>query len=435
MEMIILSIIEFFIAIFATIKPVNGFLKTRSASIKKKLYGEGIRLLSENKNEIASSLSEFYTPTIDNGNDKLIQYRFANGKTINLPLISQEKLIRTNNHPIHFAYYYTGKSGFKIDKKIEDEAKKKWQDYDLHLIEGDLFSLDFFQQESATINIYFQSTTFFRYRATYGNIFDEIAEKLATKGVKWVNDQLRRRKLKSFPLRNKFLPDIKSVFERKGRICAGGPIVLIAVKTEDDYVIILGRRSAKVSDEPLALTPIPRAFHSSEIDLENNEDHKLTTTIYREIWEELFGGRESADGQFDAFYFLEDCPALKNLYDNQGKNHVLVPLGLMWDLYRGNFVASYCLYISDPTWWTNYHRLLKVNWEFDRKNKSAVYVRTARIKDFLQDESWASDSFFCFVEGLRWLCLIDEFKSKLACDLPSLELIPPEKPPDSSPNI
>jgi hypothetical protein len=141
------------------------------------------------------------------------------------------------------------------------------------------------------------------------------------------------------------------------------------------------------------------------------------------MWEELFGGKDKPEGEISALHFLDKSPAIKELYERKGENHQLVPLGLMWDLYRGNFIVPYCLYITDPNWWSKYSNSMKLNWEFDTiRNITPVFVNRGGLTGLFDAREWAVDSYFTFIEAIRWLSSRDEAVSKFKNEIPKLVL-------------
>jgi hypothetical protein len=95
----------------------------------------------------------------------------------------------------------------------------------------------------------------------------------------------------------------------------------------------------------------------------------------------------------------------------------------MWDLYRGNFIAAYCLYITDPTWWSRYSLSMRLNWEFDTiRNITPVFANRGGLTKLFDASQWAVDSYFTFIEAVRWLSARDESVSKFRNEIPKLVL-------------
>ncbi|WP_051713111.1 helix-turn-helix transcriptional regulator [Actinoalloteichus caeruleus] len=96
------------------------------------------------------------------------------------------------------------------------------------------------------------------------------------------------------PLRSALLPDMASVLDVAGRLCAGGPLALCAIarpadayRDTGDYVLLVQRRSAQVVNAAGRLSVIPKGFHAPLTDY--RADARIGATLLRELEEELFG--------------------------------------------------------------------------------------------------------------------------------------------------
>src|ERR1700691_4851499 len=98
----------------------------------------------------------------------------------------------------------------------------------------------------------------------------------------------------SLPLRDRYLPDLASVLNVGGRVCAGGALALCAFarppspyRSGADYVLLVQERSGSVINAAGQLAVIPKGFHQPVADFRN--DAKIAATLAREMEEELFG--------------------------------------------------------------------------------------------------------------------------------------------------
>lgn len=103
----------------------------------------------------------------------------------------------------------------------------------------------------------------------------------------------------SLPLRDRYLPDLASVLDVAGRLCAGGALALCAFarppglyRGQADYLLLVQERSGSVINAARRLAVIPKGFHQPMTDFRN--DARIAPTLLREMEEELFG-REDID--------------------------------------------------------------------------------------------------------------------------------------------
>ncbi|MGH3800413.1 MAG: transcriptional regulator, partial [Pseudonocardiaceae bacterium] len=100
------------------------------------------------------------------------------------------------------------------------------------------------------------------------------------------------------PLRDRYLPDIGSVLDVSGRLCAGGVLALCAIARpagpygQADYLLIVQERSGHVLNAAHKLAVIPKGFHEPLADY--RADAQIGSTLLREMEEELFG-RDDVD--------------------------------------------------------------------------------------------------------------------------------------------
>ena len=101
----------------------------------------------------------------------------------------------------------------------------------------------------------------------------------------------------SLPLRDRYLPDVASVLDVSGRLCAGGALALCAFarpatfyRDRADYVLLVQERSGNVINAARRLAVIPKGFHQPMTDYRS--DARIAATLLREMEEELFGREE-----------------------------------------------------------------------------------------------------------------------------------------------
>lgn len=108
----------------------------------------------------------------------------------------------------------------------------------------------------------------------------------------------------SLPLRDRYLPDVASVLDVSGRLCAGGALALCAFarpatyyRDRADYVLLVQERSGNVINAARRLAVIPKGFHQPMTDYRS--DARIAATLLREMEEELFA-REEIDNTLTA---------------------------------------------------------------------------------------------------------------------------------------
>jgi hypothetical protein len=102
----------------------------------------------------------------------------------------------------------------------------------------------------------------------------------------------------SLPLRNAHLPSVLHALDVERRVCAGGPVALLAAarpagpmgSREANYALLVQERSPRVLNAVGKLAVIPKAFHQPTVEPAAEAD--LSTSLQREFEEELLGREE-----------------------------------------------------------------------------------------------------------------------------------------------
>ena len=264
------------------------------------------------------------------------------------------------------------------------------------------------QLEPGSIRTTFAVDRFLRYRFTLGLLGDELEHHLAKGG------SLDRRAL---PLRDRWLSSTVALTAFDNRICAGGVNVLVAIarsEPESDYAFLLHARSSRVSEGQYLMSVTAMGYH------EPMQDTRIEVspvfTVFRELYEELFGGHETirsrtlVNPQF--FYrgnapleWLRMHPASFNLY--------LTGFGI--NLLQGNYEFTYLLIIRNGTFWKNFGSALVMNWE--SQHGAGLQIVSSQdalaLSDRLRADTWAGSSLFAFSEGLRCLSMLNPESVKI----------------------
>jgi hypothetical protein len=175
------------------------------------------------------------------------------------------------------------------------------------------------------------------------------------------------------------------------RICAGGPVALLAAarpakaigQKQPDYALLVQERSPRVLNAVGKLAVIPKAFHQPTV--EPAAEAHLSTSLLRELEEELLGREE-----------------LGNLFSNDFRN--VDPFHT--DLLSGNYEFACLVVIDDEEWWGRFGGQLQANWEVERIRLYSSRD-TASLRDLMSDPQWSNEGLFAFSEGLRRLAELD----------------------------
>lgn len=353
--------------------------------------------LAQQRLAITQLLCEYYASS-DNGTAQGLWYSFQHADPLPLPLVTINNLLLNTRSSLQLtAEFISGKCPTPALKE-EDLIKQvdQWAAVGHSIWDAQLYSA---REVSHDGRVKLQRASFLAYRATFGALVDELALGVQEGGVKGVRDDPVGR----LPLRSQLLPSLDQLVHISGRISAGGPAVLFAVRLADgDVAIVVQKRSYKVADELGAFTVIPKAFHQPMVDPAS--EAPFEKTVWRECYEELFGGGEEVERvrHLDPEFYLHSCPAVREL-QKPGVAE-LQATGMVWDLVRGNYHPTYCLFVRDPAWWERYRHEIRLNWEVDAEVMPLVRLRDhASVSFLLGYRNWAPEAYVSFVEGLRWL--------------------------------
>jgi hypothetical protein len=367
----------------------------------------GHLLYGQERSRVTQLLISYYQANLSQGQDALgLWYSAPDSPQRVLPLITRKNYFGQEGSRFQPVGHHVGDLSQvpRIDTEdlleqlaiLDAVGVRVWDDplYSLHGI-------------SSTGQMNFRLTRFVLYRTQCGSLLDELALAIAKESIGVV----RQRAEELLPRRAKFLPSVEALLAFEARIVAGGPAVLFVARLSDqDFGIVVQRRSYQVSDELGALSVVPKAFHQPMID--PSAEAVLEKTVYRECYEELFGGEEQ-HGYVDPEFYLAKCEAVRELRDP--KISSLQPLGLVWDLSRGNYHPLYCLFVRSKDWWDRHHSAIRLNWEVDPELRPMVRLGDlCAVSALLHRQNWAPESYVALVEGLRWLATESEVRDSLS---------------------
>jgi hypothetical protein len=233
------------------------------------------------------------------------------------------------------------------------------------------------------------------------------------------------------PLRDLYLPDLASVLDLRGRLCAGGVLALCAIarpadpfRGGADYALLVQERSGQVLNAARRLAVIPKGFHEPLRDV--GADARIGATLRREMEEELFGREEvdsTAGGRRVAapMHRSRLSEPMRWLLDDPARLRTECT-GFGLNLISGNYEFAGLIVIDDEEFWTRFGGDIEANWE-----SSGLRLYSSMdghlIEKLAVDESWSNEGLFAFLQGLRRLQGIGGRR----VDLPTIELTASER--------
>jgi hypothetical protein len=219
--------------------------------------------------------------------------------------------------------------------------------------------------------------------------------------------------------REHYLPSLGSAFAFGERTCAGGPVCLLAIAREEDYLVVVQERSDKVLNAAGRLAVVPKAFHQP---LTEEDETRLSTTLNRELEEELLGRLEldqiSPEARRRLFpgHTSALTEPMRSLAEHPGA-YQLFCTAFGVNLLSGNYEVACLALIEDPAWAASYGQALQTNWEVGGTHCYSS-LDAEGLFSVLSDPRWTDEGLFAFVEGLRLLAKHAPGKVKL----PSIEV-------------
>ena len=217
-------------------------------------------------------------------------------------------------------------------------------------------------------------------------------------------------------LRNELLPSSRVIAEYGNRLCAGGTNILLAFRTpdRDDFLFHIKRRSKHVSTGRKVFALIPSGMHQPTVHYVAAEEVSVGATVFHELDEELFGGRE-ADEDAVGIAPLEfmSKPHLDWFRSNRDQYTLeVVSFGL--NLVDGTFEFGVLLVVNDEKYWEEFADDRDINHEFDDTVTTPFYTsETARLAAMMSDQTSADTSLIALVEGLLRLQQLEPDRVKL----------------------
>jgi hypothetical protein len=215
----------------------------------------------------------------------------------------------------------------------------------------------------------------------------------------------------SLPLRDRYLPDLASVLDITGRLCAGGMGALCAIarpadpyRGPADYLLLVQERSGNVINAAHRLAVIPKGFHQPMTDYRT--DARLSATLLREMEEELFG-REDTDNTLikpypaDPMHPMRLSEPMRWLMQSPGRLRMECT-GFGLSLVSGNFEFAAVLVIDAEDFWSHYGGQVEANWE-SMALRQYSSLDSESLGELVHDPAWSNEGLFALMQGLRRL--------------------------------
>jgi hypothetical protein len=215
----------------------------------------------------------------------------------------------------------------------------------------------------------------------------------------------------SLPLRDTYLPDVASVLDLPGRLCAGGTLALCAIarpadphRGPADYLLLVQERSAQVVNAAHRLAGIPKGFHQPLTDY--GRDTQLGATLRREMEEELFG-RDDLDNtvgtqrRADPMHPSRLSEPMRWLLDDPSRLRMECT-GFGLNLVSGNYEFPGLVVIEDEEFWSRFGGHVEANWESAGFRQYSSLDRQI-LTDLIGDVGWSNEGLFALLQGFRRL--------------------------------
>lgn len=213
------------------------------------------------------------------------------------------------------------------------------------------------------------------------------------------------------PVRDALLPSASAALDLPSYYCTGGPVGLVAIarpargNKPADYVLLVQVRGHHVMDIPGKLSTIPKGWHQPIS--EASSEAKLSTTLLRELEEELLGREDleqmsdEARRTADPLHEERQPEAIRSLLQSPDALRVACT-GFGINLLSGTYEVPCLVTIEDDRWWAEWGHQIAGNWE---TTSVATYssMNTEGLTTLIHDPRWSSEGLYSFLQGLRHL--------------------------------
>jgi hypothetical protein len=284
----------------------------------------------------------------------------------------------------------------RLHKELEKQGTK--------FFNKPIYSLRSFDPRSEDTVASFSVAQYADYKIELGRLEAETIRALKECGLSVDAAYSGRRK--EMPIRTNRLSTCAVMANYRDRLCAGGTNVLLALRRPDrsDFTFYVKRRSSKVSTGKRVFSLIPSGMHQPETLATAREETSVAATVFREMWEELFGG-EDVEGEGEHYaplWYMNKRPIAWLVRNPNSFTLKLVSFGL--NLLDGTFEFGVLLAVTDPRYWDTFAHEIVPNDEFsDSFTPPYETSDGARLASVITDPYLADMSRIALVEGLRRL--------------------------------
>jgi hypothetical protein len=309
----------------------------------------------------------------------------------------------------------------KISRSVAEEAARSLAESiekGSQIVNSEIYTLNSLDVGPESISGSVGVIDFVEFALTLNLLEGELMRSIATRDTD---------RLPVMPIRDELLPDVATVLDFAGRVCAGGALALTAIARprgrghDSDYLLLIQERSGSVLNANRRLAVIPKAFHGPMADY--GEDARFSATIEREMEEELFGRTDvdsTAGEQLHAdpmhrSLLSDPMRWLMDRQDSDAWRMESTAVGV--NLVSGNYEFASLIVIDDEDWWVKYGGQVRANWESSGLHRYSS-LDTARLESLALDPRWSNEGFFAFTQGCRRLAEIGGHRVRI----PSIEL-------------
>ncbi|MCX5048249.1 hypothetical protein [Streptomyces sp. NBC_00474] len=320
-----------------------------------------------------------------------------------------------------FRFHPNTRRGMKITRSVAEEAARSLAESlekGSQIVNSEIYALTSLDIQPGVMSGSVGVIDFVEFALTLNLLEGELMRSIATQGID--------RPL-AMPIRDELLPDVPTVLDFAGRICAGGALALTAIARprgrghDPDYLLLIQERSGSVLNANRRLAVIPKAFHGPLADY--GEDARFSATLEREMEEELFGRTDVDSTVGDQLHADPMHPSLLSdpmrwLMDRQGSDAWrMESTAVGINLVSGNYEFASLIVIDDEEWWVKYGGQVRANWESSGLHRYSS-LDTVRLESLALDPRWSNEGFFAFTQGCRRLATIGGQRVRM----PSIEL-------------